>query len=162
MALSGPDTGGSQWFITMSREPHLDHRYTVFGKVVPGMSVARSLLPGDRIENISIERVMTSEALAEDELERAQAMLDALNGPEDDGRPPKLKKKKKSKKKSKKKKKGKEERGEPGSSLPDESDDGTQPSDAESDMPEEVEDREEDETLNEGEKVDVIDPNEGE
>ena len=37
MALSGPDTGGSQWFITVSRQPHLDHRYTVFGKVVHGM-----------------------------------------------------------------------------------------------------------------------------
>ena len=42
MALSGPDTGGSQWFITMSRQPHLDHRYTVFGKVVHGMHGPRA------------------------------------------------------------------------------------------------------------------------
>ena len=33
MALSGPDTGGSQWFITLSPQPHLDGGYTVFGDV---------------------------------------------------------------------------------------------------------------------------------
>ena len=34
MALSGPDTGISQWFITLSPQPHLDGTYTVFGRVV--------------------------------------------------------------------------------------------------------------------------------
>lgn len=52
MALSGPDTGGSQWFITHSPQPHLDGTYTVFGQVVRGMEVADVILPGDRIIRI--------------------------------------------------------------------------------------------------------------
>ncbi|MGH9906423.1 MAG: peptidylprolyl isomerase, partial [Pyrinomonadaceae bacterium] len=39
MALSGKDTGGSQWFVTHSPQPHLDGGYTVFGKVISGMEV---------------------------------------------------------------------------------------------------------------------------
>ena len=39
MALAGKDTGGSQWFITLSPQPRLEGRYTVFGKVVLGMDV---------------------------------------------------------------------------------------------------------------------------
>lgn len=38
MALSGPDTGGSQFFITHSPQPHLDGGYTVFARVVDGMT----------------------------------------------------------------------------------------------------------------------------
>jgi cyclophilin family peptidyl-prolyl cis-trans isomerase len=34
MALSGPDTGNSQWFVNLSPQPHLDGTYTVFGRVV--------------------------------------------------------------------------------------------------------------------------------
>ena len=56
MALSGPDTGGSQWFITLSPQPHLDDGYTIFGGVVRGMEAAASLLPGDRIISVEIER----------------------------------------------------------------------------------------------------------
>lgn len=52
MALSGPDTGGSQWFVTHSPQPHLDGTYTVFGQVVRGMEVADVILPGDRIIRI--------------------------------------------------------------------------------------------------------------
>ncbi|HEX8393449.1 MAG TPA: peptidylprolyl isomerase [Longimicrobium sp.] len=52
MALSGPDTGGSQWFITHSPQPHLDGTYTVFGQVVRGMDVVDRILPGDRILRI--------------------------------------------------------------------------------------------------------------
>jgi cyclophilin family peptidyl-prolyl cis-trans isomerase/HEAT repeat protein len=55
MALSGPDTGGSQWFITHAPQPHLDGGYTVFGRVVRGMEVVDRVLPGDRI--IRIEEV---------------------------------------------------------------------------------------------------------
>ena len=49
MALSGPDTGGSQWFVTHSPQPHLDGGYTVFGRVTAGMDVVGRILPGDRI-----------------------------------------------------------------------------------------------------------------
>ncbi|HEX6037934.1 peptidylprolyl isomerase [Longimicrobium sp.] len=52
MALSGPDTGGSQWFITHSPQPHLDGTYTVFGRVVRGMEAVDDVLPGDRIIRI--------------------------------------------------------------------------------------------------------------
>jgi cyclophilin family peptidyl-prolyl cis-trans isomerase/HEAT repeat protein len=52
MALSGPDTGGSQWFITHSPQPHLDGTYTVFGRVTGGMEVVNRIVPGDRILRI--------------------------------------------------------------------------------------------------------------
>lgn len=52
MALSGPDTGGSQWFVTHSPQPHLDGGYTVFGRVTRGMEVADRILPGDTIARI--------------------------------------------------------------------------------------------------------------
>jgi cyclophilin family peptidyl-prolyl cis-trans isomerase/HEAT repeat protein len=39
MALSGPDTGGSQWFVTLAPQLHLDGGYTVFGRVREGMDV---------------------------------------------------------------------------------------------------------------------------
>ncbi len=52
MALSGPDTGGSQWFVTHSAQPHLDGTYTVFGRVVRGLDVVDRVLPGDRIERV--------------------------------------------------------------------------------------------------------------
>lgn len=55
MALSGPDTGGSQWFVTLSPQPHLDGGYTIFGHVTQGMQVARALQPGDRILHVIIE-----------------------------------------------------------------------------------------------------------
>lgn len=56
MALSGPDTGGSQWFVTLSPQPHLDGGYTIFGEVSSGMQVFRSIQAGDRIISITIER----------------------------------------------------------------------------------------------------------
>ncbi|HKR07971.1 MAG TPA: peptidylprolyl isomerase [Gemmatimonadaceae bacterium] len=52
MALSGPDTGGSQYFITHSPQPHLDGHYTVFGKVVRGYDVLDRIVQGDRITRI--------------------------------------------------------------------------------------------------------------
>jgi cyclophilin family peptidyl-prolyl cis-trans isomerase len=52
MALSGPDTGGSQWFITLSPQPHLDGSYTVFGQVTVGIPVLLRLTQGDRIRTI--------------------------------------------------------------------------------------------------------------
>jgi cyclophilin family peptidyl-prolyl cis-trans isomerase len=52
MALSGKDTGGSQFFITHAPAPHLDGRYTVFGEVVEGMDVVDALLEGDVIREV--------------------------------------------------------------------------------------------------------------
>lgn len=49
MALSGRDTGGSQFFVTLTPQPHLDGRYTVFGELVEGMEAVRALVEGDRI-----------------------------------------------------------------------------------------------------------------
>ena len=54
MALSGKDTGGSQWFVTHSPQPHLDGGYTVFGRVLSGMDVVDSIVRGDVIRSISI------------------------------------------------------------------------------------------------------------
>jgi cyclophilin family peptidyl-prolyl cis-trans isomerase/HEAT repeat protein len=54
MALSGPDTGGSQFFITHSPQPHLDGGYTIFGTVVSGMDVADAVVQDDRILGIRV------------------------------------------------------------------------------------------------------------
>ena len=54
MALSGKDTGGSQWFVTHSPQPHLDGGYTVFGRVIRGMDVVDNIARGDIIRRITI------------------------------------------------------------------------------------------------------------
>ena len=68
MASAGKDTESSQWFITHSPTPHLDGRYTIFGKVLSGMEVVESLTtrnpdqnpnlpPGDMIIGVTIEEI---------------------------------------------------------------------------------------------------------
>lgn len=52
MALSGPDTGGSQFFITHSPQPHLDGTYPIIGRVESGMDVVHLITQGDRIRRI--------------------------------------------------------------------------------------------------------------
>ena len=55
MALSGKDTGGSQWFVTHSPQPHLDGGYTVFGRVnETGMKVVDKIVRGDKILSVRI------------------------------------------------------------------------------------------------------------
>lgn len=55
MALSGKDTGGSQWFVTHSPQPHLDGGYTVFGKVNESdMKVVDTIVRGDKILKVEI------------------------------------------------------------------------------------------------------------
>jgi cyclophilin family peptidyl-prolyl cis-trans isomerase/HEAT repeat protein len=49
MALSGPNTGGSQFFITHAPQPHLDGTYTVIGRVESGMEVVDRIMQGDAI-----------------------------------------------------------------------------------------------------------------
>ncbi len=53
MALSGPHTGGSQFFVTLGRQPHLDGEYTAFGRVVEGLAILDLLVQGDRILGIN-------------------------------------------------------------------------------------------------------------
>lgn len=55
MALSGKDTGGSQFFFTHSPQPHLDGRYTSFGEVTLGMEVVDALTEGDIILEVRTE-----------------------------------------------------------------------------------------------------------
>ncbi len=54
MALSGPDTGGSQYFLTLAPQPHLDGGYTVFARVAGGFNVMDALLLGDRILRVEV------------------------------------------------------------------------------------------------------------
>ena len=54
MALDWNDTGGSQFFITHSPQPHLDGRYSVFGHVVDGMDVVDALREWDVVRRVSV------------------------------------------------------------------------------------------------------------
>ncbi|MBI4546560.1 MAG: peptidylprolyl isomerase [Ignavibacteriae bacterium] len=54
MASAGKDTEGSQFFITQSPQPHLDGRYTIFGKVISGMDVVNRIQVDDHIFDVKI------------------------------------------------------------------------------------------------------------
>jgi peptidylprolyl isomerase len=54
IASAGKDTEGSQFFVTQSPQPHLDGRYTIFGKVTSGMEIVNRILVGDHIYDIKI------------------------------------------------------------------------------------------------------------
>ncbi len=55
MALSGPDTGGSQWFVTQAPQPHLDGGYTVFGQILTGQDVVSRIEQDDRIRRVAVQ-----------------------------------------------------------------------------------------------------------
>jgi cyclophilin family peptidyl-prolyl cis-trans isomerase/HEAT repeat protein len=55
MASAGRDTEGGQWFITLAPTPHLDGRYTIFGKVKSGLDILQKLEIGDKILDITLE-----------------------------------------------------------------------------------------------------------
>lgn len=55
MANSGPNTNGSQFFITYAPQPHLDRKHAVFGRLVLGMNILKAITDGDTITRITIE-----------------------------------------------------------------------------------------------------------
>ncbi|UOQ42657.1 peptidylprolyl isomerase [Halobacillus salinarum] len=55
MAHAGKDTGGSQFFVCHSPQPHLDGRHTVFGKVTDGVEIVDRVSPGDVMQKVRVE-----------------------------------------------------------------------------------------------------------
>ena len=60
MANAGPNTNGSQFFITHSPQPHLDGMHTVFGKLVKGQEIVNAIQQGDRMVKVAVGNDETS------------------------------------------------------------------------------------------------------
>jgi len=55
MANAGPNTNGSQFFITHSPQPHLNGNHTVFGKVIAGQEIVNAIRQGDRMVKVEVK-----------------------------------------------------------------------------------------------------------
>lgn len=75
MANSGPNTNGSQFFITHKATPWLDGAHTVFGRVIRGQEVVDAIRQGDRIERVRILRVGAEARSFQVDQERFSALL---------------------------------------------------------------------------------------
>ena len=83
MANAGPDTNGSQFYITLAPTPFLDGNYSVFGRVVDGLDVVKKIAKGDVMRKVEIIRVgAAAKAFTADQKsfdERKVALLEARN-----------------------------------------------------------------------------------
>ncbi|MDL1963459.1 MAG: peptidylprolyl isomerase [Deltaproteobacteria bacterium] len=57
MANAGPNTNGSQFFITHSPQPHLDGKHTVFGKVIAGQEIVNAIRQDDRMVKVEVKEI---------------------------------------------------------------------------------------------------------
>jgi peptidylprolyl isomerase len=78
MANAGPDTNGSQFYITLDATPFLDGGYTIFGRVVEGMEVAGEIEAGDRMRSVEIIRLGDEAEAYEATDEGFQSLIDAV------------------------------------------------------------------------------------